>query len=574
MKQKKIIPYMSPNEEAKSKRKFAADRGDGGKLPKTRKALVSEPPTPSKSQNSTARRKTVLLLHKKIQKLCLLKDLVHSGRMSDKRAHQILQNSDLDVEEVPTQQQQHEKENPDGSSQAVTSATKTVSEGNKEASNKSKKQQVSKPLNPYAPDCERECEDVGMTLSNQELVPGMYRFAPDHILCVEKIPLDVGNGKTVSYDGWSIRRCPQGEDPLADVVDKNGQTRKPFNFSGRLISLPELHRAFRKMRHESFMGRTLCRKAAKRLKPGKFGVTDMYALRKPVYSKKMYSFSNFMCFIQEVSYKDKKENIQTYTCFTLTKPKSEAAKRSPKNKSDTDFFDMSVSINHLAAAEIAASILMERNGMKPLPLDLKRKKQPKESVDNRGGKRQQVDRPRRSARTRRRDEGAAPSSDEEDADGKESEDVDMDSEGEEDDFVSSDSEVEHSDWDADEVEAKEGDSESDSGDDDDVEEMDEEDDPESEDDGDERDEQAPIRGSAPIDDDDGDNNEIEGGKGGNNGQEREDEEEEVISEGSDNAVKFFKGKKDASRSTKKRVSSKKEEPRKIKKAVRRTSGKK
>ena len=60
------------------------------------------------------------------------------------------------------------------------------------------------------------------------------------------IPLS-NTTNNATYRGWSIARLPLEEDEEALAQANGGKKPKPFNLSGRMSTLPELHLALKKI---------------------------------------------------------------------------------------------------------------------------------------------------------------------------------------------------------------------------------------------------------------------------------------------------------------------------------------
>ncbi len=316
---------------------------------KAKRAVAAEVATASskKKEKPTVNDFIAKNLSQRMEQIGVLKTQLLRGSITTKKANQILQNlSRGGVLSAPAPPA-------DTSNQTSVNAIVTVPES----------------INPYEPQPERETEDVGVGVGSKDMVCTTVRFGADHIVGTEKIPLDVGGGKIIHFDSWSVKKCPQGVDPTADIVDKKGNVRKAFNFGGKLLTLPELHRACRKLERNSRLPGPISRSEAYKAKEGEFGIRDIHCLRQARYTKKIYQFSGFSAFIQDVSYLDNNKQIITYTALTITKPKSESAKNSPKNKNKKNYFELNIAISNLEAFIIALEVLMQVNSIKPLPVD-------------------------------------------------------------------------------------------------------------------------------------------------------------------------------------------------------------
>ena len=73
-----------------------------------------------------------------------------------------------------------------------------------------------------------------------QLVPCAIRFADGYKLSTEKIPLSTTD-KALTFDAWSVSRIPK---PTGNSNVASGRKKPtPFNFSGKLSIIGELHQA-------------------------------------------------------------------------------------------------------------------------------------------------------------------------------------------------------------------------------------------------------------------------------------------------------------------------------------------
>lgn len=96
-----------------------------------------------------------------------------------------------------------------------------------------------------------EVEDVGVAPSKENLVDVAIRIDNYYVISTELIPITPKPGqeyRASGFAGWSIRKMPRGKgkDDMF-LVKKDGTKAKPFNFSGKLDTLNELHKALKKV---------------------------------------------------------------------------------------------------------------------------------------------------------------------------------------------------------------------------------------------------------------------------------------------------------------------------------------
>ena len=229
-------------------------RGDEPKKKhRLRRALSSE----------SVKKETMLMMKKlqrKVECINLLKQKLMRGKISVKMLSKLLFQMEIDGAQ--------------STSAAATAKSQTVLNA--------------APLNPYNPGEGREVEDVGILVSAKKPVYACIRFSPDWIIAIERIPLDFGTYNVAYYEGWSLRRCKVGQDPYGEVIDSKGQSRKPFNFSGKLSTLPEMHLALRRIEWESQPPSSVTNSnEALQLAKDRFNVCDITPLYEPKYTKKV-----------------------------------------------------------------------------------------------------------------------------------------------------------------------------------------------------------------------------------------------------------------------------------------------
>ena len=142
-------------------------------------------------------------------------------------------------------------------------------------------------VNPYKPDGLRQVIDVGVQPTTKKAVYATYQFSQDYLVATEKIELDAAEYGASHFDGWAIRKCKLGQDPKGEVKDRKGVSKKPFNFTGRLQTLPELQRALALVIEDSKLPAKVTPMKAFFLKPNKFGVVDISSMSEPTYSDRV-----------------------------------------------------------------------------------------------------------------------------------------------------------------------------------------------------------------------------------------------------------------------------------------------
>lgn len=187
------------------------------------------------------------------------------------------------------------------------------------------------------------------------------------MLVVEEVPLGKSAYGNTKFWAWSIKRVKRGDSDEDDIVKRDGSKAKPFNFSGRLATLPELHKAMKTLQMSRREGKFLSPKAALSLRPDKHGIVDVAKEMEEMYTNKYASFSEFRSFVRWAAYKNISNQFSSYLALTITKRKSERALKSARS-SATPYFTLQIPVRCLDALIVCIEIHMERNGMKPLNL--------------------------------------------------------------------------------------------------------------------------------------------------------------------------------------------------------------
>ena len=191
----------------------------------------------------------------------------------------------------------------------------------------------------------------------------LYRFDRHYLLCVERIFLEKNDTTYInSYVGWSIKRVMPDENDTPTFVH-DGKEKKRFNFSGKLSSLAELHRALVYVQRSSKMLPMVTKEEARGLEKDQFGIIDITQACEPQYSNRIFAFSSFRAFITDVTYKSPAGHLVTYKGLILTKKKSDKSKSKDPTKA---FFSLNVPARRIPFLVLAVELCMEANNIESI----------------------------------------------------------------------------------------------------------------------------------------------------------------------------------------------------------------
>jgi hypothetical protein len=105
---------------------------------------------------------------------------------------------------------------------------------------------------------------------------------------------------------------------------------KPFNFSGNLKTLPELHKALMTIKASERMEKLKDVREIIKMKKDCFGCYDISRFGKRRYTSKVISFADYRIFVKDTHHKNVGGTINTYLALVLTKMKSEKCLKSAR----------------------------------------------------------------------------------------------------------------------------------------------------------------------------------------------------------------------------------------------------
>ena len=209
--------------------------------------------------------------------------------------------------------------------------------------------------------------DVGLQPVTEDITRFKVRFDENYIFCIEDIPLETEDSLRKTYLGWSIKRVKINEQDTYEYKDeKDGKIKKRFNFSGRFTTLAELHKALVKISQSSHTEPMITKAQARELDVNMFGMIDISAASRPVYTREVFGFSNFRVYVEDTTYVNPSYHLVTYKALTLTKKKSEKSKT--KSKNDKDFFVLHLPARRLPHLLLAVELAMEVNHVLPIAM--------------------------------------------------------------------------------------------------------------------------------------------------------------------------------------------------------------
>ena len=207
--------------------------------------------------------------------------------------------------------------------------------------------------------------DVGFQPVTEDITRFKVRFDENYIFCIEDIPLETEDSLRKTYLGWSIKRVKINEHDTYEYKDeKDGKIKKRFNFSGRFATLPELHKALVSISQSSHTEPMITKAQARELDLNTFGMIDISAASRPVYTREIFGFSNFRVYVEDTTYVNPSFHLVTYKALTLTKKKSEKSKT--KSKNEKDFFVLHIPARRLPHLLLAVELAMEVNRVMPI----------------------------------------------------------------------------------------------------------------------------------------------------------------------------------------------------------------
>ena len=170
-------------------------------------------------------------------------------------------------------------------------------------------------------------ENVGKEPEKANIVYGKIRFDNNYLLVIEEIELPKKLGYSVSsYSAWTIRKVPKDQPDVAEYINKDGKKVKTFNFTGRLSTLPELHRALKKLTLTAQGKKIPELDDAMRLKPNKNQIVDLSDYTEETYTNTVFVFGDFAAYVEPASFKSSSGHLTTYQALALTKKKSDKVK--------------------------------------------------------------------------------------------------------------------------------------------------------------------------------------------------------------------------------------------------------
>lgn len=210
--------------------------------------------------------------------------------------------------------------------------------------------------------------NVGRQPDMAKVVYAAVRFDDNYIISVEevKLPPKTMGYSQAAFPAWSIKRLKKGE--IEGGINESGARTKPFNFSGRLSTLPELHCALKKIAISCVTKKLPSVDDALKNGVDKTGAYDLSGFAYSIYTAAVMRFGEFAAYHEYSTYKSNTQQLVTYPSLTLAKEKSEAAKKKSKPGAPA-FFCMKVPIRVIDTLILAAEMLMALNKMPTSVID-------------------------------------------------------------------------------------------------------------------------------------------------------------------------------------------------------------
>lgn len=171
-----------------------------------------------------------------------------------------------------------------------------------------------------------------------------------------------------SFIGWSIKRVRRGYSDLEEFTTKDGKKAKPFNFSGRLVTLPEFHRALKKIKATGQIKHLTGFNEAMSLPTDEFDIVDLSLFGEELFTPKVMKFSEFCAYVEHTQFQTNSGHWTMYQSIALTKKKSE---KTLKNSRSTNpaFFLLHIPARNMDNLILAIEMLMKKNDMEHLKIE-------------------------------------------------------------------------------------------------------------------------------------------------------------------------------------------------------------
>jgi hypothetical protein len=118
------------------------------------------------------------------------------------------------------------------------------------------------------------------------------------VICVEEIDLGGRGLYTGSFNGWSIKKVSEGTSDKEEITKNDGKKVKPFNFSGTLKTLPEFHRALRKLTMSAETNPFPDSATALTWPPDEFGIINISKCGQSSFTDRIFRFGDFATYVE------------------------------------------------------------------------------------------------------------------------------------------------------------------------------------------------------------------------------------------------------------------------------------
>ena len=245
----------------------------------------------------------------------------------------------------------------------IEALSKEISEQN--ASKKLGKAASLSSIDPYSKlPRNRAVHDLSSVPNIENIEFVKYRFDDNYIFCTERIEPTKPEYGITSYEAWSIKRVRYGENDADKVADKQGNLNDRFAFSGRLVTITELHEALVLLAEDSQTETMISWEEAKALEESQFGIRDISTACRPIYSDKVFGFGQYRIYFDDVTYNNGAKHEITYKAISLTKWRDEKSRSRSKNP-DSKFFIVHLPGRRLEHLILSVELSMLTCGIKP-----------------------------------------------------------------------------------------------------------------------------------------------------------------------------------------------------------------
>lgn len=162
------------------------------------------------------------------------------------------------------------------------------------------------------------------------------------------------------------KQIAPGKDKDAEITKADGSKAKPFAFSGKLSTLPDLLLALERIRRSRVSLSMPAPDLLGKLPMDKTGVRDASIYSKVAFTPRIFKFGEYAAYTEWTSFMSASKILTPFHALTLTKKKTAEALR--KSKNSLGFFLLQITVNSIDSLISCIKALLYQNNMSPLPL--------------------------------------------------------------------------------------------------------------------------------------------------------------------------------------------------------------